>query len=291
MINYKYKKNPIMTYQSYLSSIPQIKTTPPIIKNNANNINVNQNEISNIKDFTFDEFKSHPQILIIGPQEYNTTEILKMIMKKLKNLVNTSNTTVYTGSYKNAHYTLPSTTTCYSYFNSSTIESILASQMDTPDEQYSNKWQNFDTCINIFDRCFSESEYNFMYSSQFEKMSKYNKSYKIINIIIVNYMYDGFISNKFDYIFCTNDGYTLNVDRIWKSLSLNVNLNFYWVFDKCATKESALVIQTKENLCIFERLKYCFLIEELETKEDKKINLICFNDSILSTEKIKSIEI
>lgn len=291
MINYKYKKNPITTYQSYLSSIPPIKTTLQIIKNNTNNINVNQNEMSNIKDFTFDEFKTHPQILIIGSQEYSTTEILKMIIKKLKNLVNTSNTTIYTSSYKNVQYVLPSTITCHSYFDSSTIESILASQMDTPDEQYSNKWQNFDTCINIFDRCFSESEYNFMYSYQFEKMSKYYKSYKIINIVIVNYMYNGFNSNKFDYIFCTTDGYTLNIDRIWKSLSLDMNLNFYWIFDKCATKESALVIQTKENSYIFERLKYCFLIEELGTKENKKINLICLNDSILSTEQIKSIEI
>lgn len=287
MISYKYKKNPIMSYQSYLSKLPLT------INDNSILNTVASTSSSEIQDFTFDNFKSHPQILIIGAQEYNTTEILKLIIKKLSNIVSTSNTTIYTPQHKNVVYKLPSTITCYSYFNSSTIEGILASQMDTPDELYSNKWQNFDTCINIFDRCFSESEFEILHKAQFEKMYKYSATYQIINIIITNYMYEGYNTSKFDYVFCTGDTYTLNVDRIWKTLSLNLNENFYWIFDKCATKDSALVIQKDGSTYKFFKLKYCFLIEEIEQKIDnkKKYFLVCPNDSFLSSEKIGSIEI
>lgn len=280
MISYKYKKNPPMSYQTYLSLQNLTTITPNPLTDN-------------IQEFTFDKFKSNPQILIIGAQEYNTTEILKLIMKKLSTIVNTSNTTVYTPPYKNVVCKLPSTITCYSYFNSSTIEGILTSQMDTPDELYSNKWQNIDTCINIFDRCFSESEFNVLHKNQFEKMYKYSSAYKIINIIITNYMYEGYNTNKFDYVFCTGDTYTLNVDRIWKTLSLGNDINFYWIFDKCATKDSALVIQRDGSTHKF--LKFCYKIEEIkqEPKIDclKKYSSIVQNDSLLSSEKIDSIEI
>lgn len=294
MISYKYKKNPIMSYQSYLSKLPPLQNLT--INDNSSVTSTTSETVTNdIQEFTFDNFKTNPQILIIGAQEYNTTEILKLIIKKLSNIVNTSNTTVYTSPCKVVKYQLPSTITCYSYFNSSTIEGILAAQMDTPDELYSNKWQNFDTCINIFDRCFSESEFDVLHKAQFEKMYKYSSTYQIINIIITNYMYEGYNANKFDYIFCTGDTYTLNVDRIWKSLSLNQSENFYWIFDKCATKDSALVIQKNGSTHKFLKLKYCFLIEEInqeqKTDNKKKYFLVCPNDSFLSSEKIESIEI
>lgn len=279
MINYKYKKGPIMPYQTYLSKLPTFQ------KSKVNSC------VKNIQEFTFDNFKNNSQILIIGAQEYNTTEILKLIIKKLTNVVNTSNTTVYTPPYKSVEYKLPSTITCYSYFNSSTIESILAAQMDTSDELYSNKLQNFDTCINIFDRCFSESEFDILHKAQFEKMYKYSSAYKIINIIITNYMYEGFNTNKFEYVFCTADTYSLNVDRIWKKMLLNQSINFYKIFDNCATKESALVIQKDGVIHKFFKLKYCFLIEENKKESNKKYILICSNDSFLSDEKINSIEI
>jgi hypothetical protein len=280
-----------MSYQTYLSKLPPVEHN--ISLNNINNIN----NITDIKDFTFENFKQNPQILIVGAQEYNTTEILKLIIKKLKTMVSTSNTTVYTQQHKTVKYQLPSTITCYSHFNSSTIEDILASQMDTPDELYSNKWQNFDTCINIFDRCFSESEFEILYKAQFNKLYKYSSNYKIINIIITNYMYESQTNNNFDYIFCTSDTYTLNVDRIAKSLFYLQNVNFYWIFDKCATKESALVIQKDGQLCVFSKLKYCFLIKEIEPETEqilennKKFRLVCQNDSFLSSEKLESIEI
>lgn len=227
-------------------------------------------------DFCFDNFKSHPQILILGREENDTKEILKLIMTKLKMLVNTSNTTIYTKKDKKIKYELFAKIICYSNFDESTIESILAFQMDTPDEQYSNRWQNFDTCINIFDRCFDELEFEISHKKQFEKLYKYSNSYKIINIILSNYMYNGFNSDNFDYIFCTKDSYKSNINQNCKDLN---DCSFH----KCITENNALVIE--KNIKKFFTLKYIFLEKEKENK------LICLNDEFSTKEKIEFIEI
>jgi signal recognition particle subunit SEC65 len=208
MINYKNKKDSIIPFKTYILYISSIKKFVLQTQNQC----LQQNITSDVKEYDeykFENFPETPQILIIGEHEYNKIEILKSVINKLHGLVNTSNTTVYTAGYNKIKYSLPSTITINSQFKTSTIEEVLACQMDTPDEQYSNKWQNFDTCINVFDKCFSESEFRIIHKAQFTKMFKYAKKYKIINIIILNCLSDDFANSdfykNFDLVFCTED--------------------------------------------------------------------------------------
>jgi len=266
MINYKYKKFPSISYQTYLMKI----------------INFNKIYDNEINDFTFNNFKKHPQILVIGTKEDKIEKIIKIITKKIEKSINT---TIY--SAKNTQYKLKLKNAGNSDFNKLTIEQILASQMYVSDELYSNKWQNFDTCINIFDKCFSESEYNIMYKNEFEKLYKYSASYKIINITIVNYMYNDFEINKFDYVFFTGEKHKLNIYRISKMCEVSLT-EFTDIFNKYSNIDGVLVI-TKENKQI-EKIKFCEYDDE--TKQKTNIDqLICGNDMYSSKEEIKYIEI
>lgn len=295
MLNYKHKKSPIVPFKTHISSVEPIK----IVSNEPKIINFAQ-------DFKFENFENQnesPQILIIGQDEHNTLEILKMVIEKLSTLVNTSNTTVYKqDNIPNNKYNLKSKITSYAKLTSHTIDEILAFQMDTPDDLYSNKWQNFDTCINIFDRCFSESEYEIIYKHQFDKIFKYSNHYKIINIIILNYMYDNVANNLeksyiFDYIFCTHDKYLTNVNKISKIFSTCDSKNFYELFNKYSTHESAIVIQKNKNLYEIFKLKYDFLTQidknkiNSENCDIKKRKLICGNDQFFPPCEVKSVTI
>lgn len=237
-----------------------------------------------INNFLYcNDLPTTPQILIIGSQEYNTDDIKSNIINVNDKMLNTTYLSKCKYKIKKQMHN--------EIFDNDSIEKILCHQMETPDELYCNKFQVFDECINIFDRCFTDSEFDKLYFSQFEKLFKYAKKYKIINMVIINYMYESFKNNdfykKFDCIFCVNDKYGKNVDKLKEKFEIYSHPHtFLYNYYNYANELSALVIKKTNETYTFYKVMYtckqtkknneCIVLENnCEISEEIKITNIC----------------
>ena len=285
MINYKNKKMNPVPLKMYVNT----KFVPFPTKNQ---------QLNTIDTFSIDDnIPPIPQILIIGCQEYNTDKIINLVIEKLKKTYNIS-TNITTFFSNNKYISNVNFLSSRVTFDMSSVEDILASQMSSPDEIYSNTWQQFDPCINIFNKCFSECEFDLLHKKKFEKLFKYSKKYKIMNIFTLNYFFEEIGSqnfyNNFDIIFCTKDVYTKNINKLCLTFNIYCS-NFYDVFNAAATNDSALVIK-KNNLYnySFKKIWYNKIVVDntyVNEKDTNDTQIITENDTIVILFKINNITI